>query len=79
MHDLSRRTLAVEPENLRGRHVVLLAGGLEKIAAISGLLRAGLVSGLITDGDTALALAANATPPGSTDHGAELPKHRRLS
>ncbi len=79
MHDLSRRTLAVEPENLRGRHVVLLAGGLEKIAAISGLLRAGLVSGLITDGDTALALAANATPPGSTDHGVELPKHRRLS
>ncbi len=57
-HDLSRRTLAVDPEHLRGRHVVLLAGGLEKLAAIAGLLRAGLVAGLVTDGDTALALAA---------------------
>lgn len=78
VHDLGRRTLAVEPEDLRGRHVVLLAGGLEKIAAISGLLKAGLVSGLITDGDTALALAANAMPAGSNDRGAELLQHRRL-
>ena len=62
-HDLSRRTLAVGPEDLRGRHVVLVAGGLEKVAAISGLLRAGLAAGLITDGDTALALAAEADPP----------------
>ena len=57
-HDLSRRTLAVDPEHLRGRHVVLVAGGLEKLAAITGLLRAGLVAGLVTDGDTALALAS---------------------
>ena len=56
-HDLSGRTLAVDPEDLRGRRVVLVAGGLEKIDAIDGLLRAGLVTGLITDGDTALALA----------------------
>ena len=56
-HELSRRTLAVDPANLRGRHVVLVAGGLEKVDAIGGLLRAGLVAGLITDGDTALALA----------------------
>ena len=57
-HEISQRTLAVDPEILKGRHVVLIAGGLEKVTAIAGLLRAGLVSGLITDGDTALALAA---------------------
>lgn len=56
-HDLSSRTLAVDPGDLRGREVVLAAGGLEKIDAIDGLLRAGLVSGLVIDGDTALALA----------------------
>ncbi len=57
-HELSGRTLAVDPEDLRGRRVVLVAGGLEKTEAIDGLLRAGLVAGLITDGDTALALAS---------------------
>ena len=55
-HELSGRTLAVDPEDLRGRQVVLMAGGLEKVEAIDGLLRAGLVAGLITDGDTALAI-----------------------
>ena len=57
-HEVSRRTLAVDPQALRGRQVALLAGGLEKISAIAGLLRTGLVAGLITDGDTALALAS---------------------
>ncbi len=56
-HELSGRTLAVDPEHLRGRHVVLVAGGLEKLDAIRALLRAGLVTGLVTDGDTALAIA----------------------
>ncbi len=64
-HPLSSRTLAVEPETLRGRHVVLLAGGLEKVAAITGLLRAGLVKGLIVDGDTGLAIARQAIPAGT--------------
>lgn len=63
-HPLSSRTLAVEPESLRGRHVVLLAGGLEKVDAITGLLRAGLVKGLIVDGDTGLAIAQQATREG---------------
>ncbi len=54
---LSTRTLAVDPEHLRGRQVVLVAGGIEKVAAIEALLRTGLASGLIVDGDTALALA----------------------
>jgi DNA-binding transcriptional regulator LsrR (DeoR family) len=56
-HDLSARTLAVDAVELRGRHVVLAAGGLEKVEAIRALLKAGLVRGLITDGDTALAIA----------------------
>jgi DNA-binding transcriptional regulator LsrR (DeoR family) len=61
-HELSRRTLAVDSEHLRGRNVVLAAGGLEKVEAIDGLLHAGLVAGLITDGDTALALAERRFP-----------------
>ena len=76
MHELSRRTLAVEPEDLRGRHVVLIAGGFEKVAAITGLLRAGLVAGLITDGDTALALAAGAKATAPQVREAAFPQHR---
>lgn len=62
-HELSGRTLAVDPEDLRGRRAVLVAGGLEKTDAIDGLLRAGLVAGLITDGDTALAIAGRRPSP----------------
>lgn len=74
VHELSRRTLAVEPEVLRGRPVMLVAGGLEKIAAISGLLRAGFVAGLITDGDTALALASGIASAAPNFPEAERPK-----
>ena len=52
-HPLSRRTLAVEFERLRQREVVLLAAGVEKVAAICALLRSGVVRGLVVDGDTA--------------------------
>lgn len=55
-HDVSRRTLAVDIADLRHRNVVLLAGGPEKVAAIAALLSSGLVTTLIVDGDTALAL-----------------------
>ena len=68
-HPLSARTLAVEPESLRDRHVVLLAGGLEKVGAITGLLRAGLVKGLIIDGDTGLAIARGLTDAASRSAG----------
>jgi DNA-binding transcriptional regulator LsrR (DeoR family) len=44
-HGLNERTLAVEAEDLRGRDVVLLGAGLEKLAAIDALLRSGLVRG----------------------------------
>lgn len=61
VHQLSRRTVAVEPDSLRARQVVLAAGGLEKVEAMAALLQGGLVSGVITDGDTALALATPQT------------------
>ena len=57
-HELARRTLAVEFEQLRGRDVVLAAGGLGKVSAIQALLRTGVVRGLVIDGDSACALAA---------------------
>ena len=56
---------------------MLVAGGLEKIAAISGLLRAGLVAGLITDGDTALALAAGTGSADPAVRPAVFAHHRR--
>ncbi len=57
-HEISRRTLAIDPASLRGRDVVLLGAGLEKLDAMDALLRSGLVRGLVIDGDTAQQLAA---------------------
>ena len=59
-HELARRTLALEFEALRGREVVLLAGGLGKVAATRALLRTGVVKGLVIDGDSSRLLAAPA-------------------
>lgn len=58
-HPLSQRTLAISTDDLRGRNVVLLAGGIEKVQATIALLRSGIVKGLIIDGDTAIRLAAH--------------------
>lgn len=55
-HPWTRRSIAVAPADLKGRDVVLLAAGFEKLDAIRGVLRSGLVKGLIIDGDTARAL-----------------------
>ncbi len=62
-HPLSHRTLAVSFEQLRGRAVVLVAGGPEKADAIVALLASGVVRGLIVDGDTAALIAAMEGPP----------------
>ncbi|NPD69452.1 sugar-binding transcriptional regulator [Lichenicola cladoniae] len=59
-HELTRRTLAVDFTELRGRDVVLAAAGLQKMAAVHSLLRTGVVRGLIIDGDTAYAVASGA-------------------
>lgn len=56
-HDLNNRTIAVDIEDIRGRDVVLLSGGLEKIDAVQAVLSNGVVRGLIIDGDTARLLA----------------------
>lgn len=56
-HDINNRTIAVDIEAIRGRDVVLLCGGLEKIEALESVLRSGLIRGLIIDGDSARVLA----------------------
>jgi DNA-binding transcriptional regulator LsrR (DeoR family) len=52
--DVNQRTLAVDLEHIYGREVILLCAGREKLQAVTGLLKAGFVKGLIIDGDTAL-------------------------
>ncbi len=54
--ELNERTLAVDLEYLYEREVILLCAGREKLKALKGLLKAGFVTGLIIDGDTALDL-----------------------
>lgn len=52
-NEINQRTLGLELEDLRGRQVVAVAGGREKLAAIEGALATGIVSSLITDEATA--------------------------
>lgn len=47
------RTMAIPLDDLRGREVVAVAGGLEKVQAIQAALRSGLLTGLIIDEATA--------------------------
>ena len=56
-HDVNERTLAVDLEHLQKRDVVLLSAGQEKLPGVRGLLKAGLVNGLVIDGDSAFRLA----------------------
>ena len=51
--DLSNRALAPDIELLRGREIVAIAGGRNKMKAIRAVLRSGLLTGLITDEATA--------------------------
>jgi DNA-binding transcriptional regulator LsrR (DeoR family) len=53
---LAARTVAPELDDLKGRRIVAIAGGASKIAAIRAVLKSGLLSGLITDEVSALAL-----------------------
>jgi DNA-binding transcriptional regulator LsrR (DeoR family) len=55
---LAARTVAPELADLKGRRIVAIAGGASKVAAIRAVLNSGLLSGLITDEASALALKA---------------------
>ncbi|MET0748427.1 MAG: sugar-binding transcriptional regulator [Rhizobium sp.] len=54
---LSARTLSPGLDDMKGRRIVAIAGGSEKIEAIRAVLRSGFLRGLITDERTAQALA----------------------
>ena len=66
-HELAHRTLALAFEELAGRDVVLLAGGLQKAHAVQALLRAGVVQGLVIDGDTAQVMVSAGTLSDDSD------------
>lgn len=53
---LAARTVAPALDDLKSRRIIAIAGGTSKITAIRAVLNSGLLSGLITDEATALAL-----------------------
>jgi DNA-binding transcriptional regulator LsrR (DeoR family) len=55
-HPVTERALAINFDLLKGRDVVLLAAGVQKVPAIAALLRTGVAKGLVIDGDAAEAL-----------------------
>jgi len=55
---LAARTLSPDLAGLKGRRIVALAGGTEKVEAIRAILASGYLKGLITDERTAEALTA---------------------
>ncbi len=59
-NDLSDRALAPDPDRLRGRRIVAIAGGTTKVAAIRAILASKLLHGLITDETTASQLLKEA-------------------
>jgi DNA-binding transcriptional regulator LsrR (DeoR family) len=54
--NLCRRTLAIDLSMLSNSEIVLLSAGLSKVSATRAILKAGFISGLIIDGDTAMRL-----------------------
>jgi DNA-binding transcriptional regulator LsrR (DeoR family) len=67
---VTERALAIPFDLLRGRDVVLLAAGVEKVAATAALLRTGAIKGLIIDGDAAALLMGAAEPSSLRKDGA---------
>lgn len=51
--DMAARSISLRLEELRGRHVIGVAGGMDKAAAIRATLASGLLSGFVTDEATA--------------------------
>jgi DNA-binding transcriptional regulator LsrR (DeoR family) len=71
--ELSRRAIAPSLNDMRGKEVIAIAGGPSKIEAVDAVLRAGVITHLVTDETTARALAGRAaqakTRAGSIDGG----------
>jgi DNA-binding transcriptional regulator LsrR (DeoR family) len=72
--EISRRAVAPRLDDLRAKEVVAIAGGPSKVEAIDAVLRAGVVTHLVTDEGTARALAGRlpkatkrADPTGGND------------
>lgn len=63
---LTDRTLAPTLDSLRDRRIVAVAGGADKVEALSAVLRAGLLTGLVTDEATARDLARMHDQGGTT-------------
>jgi DNA-binding transcriptional regulator LsrR (DeoR family) len=61
--DMAQRSISLRIVELRGRPVVGVAGGPDKVAAILATLRSGVLSGLVTDEATARALLEPAKAP----------------
>ena len=55
---LTARTLAVDLDGPAHSHIVAIAGGAQKVAAIRAVLESGRLTGLITDEPTARALVS---------------------
>ncbi len=53
---ICRRTLAIDLPTLKNSEIVLLSAGANKVQATEAILKAGFISGLIIDGDGALAM-----------------------
>lgn len=53
-HELNNRTIAVEFKYLRQSETILLSAGTAKLEATIGILKSGIIKGLIIDGDSAL-------------------------
>ncbi|MGE0717565.1 MAG: sugar-binding transcriptional regulator [Alphaproteobacteria bacterium] len=61
--DVSRRTLSLPLDDLRGRRIVAIAGGTAKVDAVGAVLASGLLQGLITDERTAAGLTSRTARP----------------
>lgn len=57
-HELNKRTLGIDLQELKETRTIILSAGFEKLDALDGLLNSGVASGLIIDGDSALSLEA---------------------
>jgi DNA-binding transcriptional regulator LsrR (DeoR family) len=54
--ELNDRAVAIKLEDLKGKPVIAIAGGADKPSAIMAVLESRVISGLITDEDTAKAI-----------------------